>query len=91
MRLLLAVCILLGGCAADRQSEDYGVTSADLTLTPQNHPHGWARQECFGCHIPANLHLVNRLNHPSFSSARDLVEQYGIQSCRGCHSTNGVP
>lgn len=90
----LAFAFVLGliGCGEQyRQTEDYGLrTSADLTLTENNHPHGFGQTECFVCHNPGNIHNVNRLGDSSFSLAKDLVNARGLQSCSGCHGRNGV-
>ena len=80
------------GCERpDRQYEDYELQSpADLTLSPTNHPHGYARRECYTCHLPHNIHQRDTLGDPLFDSARDLVDQFGLKSCAGCHGGNGV-
>jgi hypothetical protein len=87
----VALVILLSACAAEKKSEYYGATtSSDLLLSASNHPHGWTRSSCFGCHVESNIHQINRMNHPSFGSAKHLVDAYGVASCRGCHGSNGV-
>lgn len=87
---LFYVLILLG-CAAERQTEKYDYENVNpLTLTINNHPHGFGKESCFNCHLPQNIHQVNRLNDPSFSLAPVYVREKGITSCSGCHGTNGV-
>ena len=79
------------GCGAERQTEDYHLESAaDLSLTAEKHPHGYTRSECFACHLPQNIHLVDHLGAPSFPLARSLVEAQGLASCSGCHGANGI-
>jgi len=91
MRKLFLISLLLGtACGVQRQYEYYPMTITDLNLTSNNHPHGFGKSECFTCHLPSNIHMVNRLGAPSFSLARPLVEQQGLASCSGCHGTNGV-
>lgn len=91
MRICLLLFIIFCSCSVKKQGEDYHVTTQeDLVLRADNHPHGWEKAECFTCHVSTNIHLENRLNHPSFNSARGLVEQYGLMSCRGCHGSNGA-
>lgn len=88
---LLLVVFIQGCDAPERQYEDYNLrTSADLTLTEANHPHGYGRNACFVCHLPGNIHRQNTLGDPLFDSAQDLVERYGLKSCAGCHGDNGV-
>jgi hypothetical protein len=82
--------ISLVGCA-DRQYENYNMTAADITLSSNNHPHGYNRSDCFLCHLPMNIHQVDRLGAPSFPFAKGAVERNGLNSCRGCHGSNGVP
>lgn len=82
---------LILSCAVDTQSENYDFSdSAPLTLTAINHPHGYQKSSCFSCHLPQNIHQVNRLNEPSFPYAQPTVEQNGLSSCIGCHGANGV-
>ena len=87
----LIVLFLLVSCA-DRQYEDYHIENiADLTLSADNHPHGYGRSDCFVCHLPMNIHQVDRLHAPSFPFAKRAVERNGLKSCAGCHGSNGVP
>ncbi|MCC6276656.1 MAG: hypothetical protein IT289_01930 [Oligoflexia bacterium] len=93
MKIAFVVLLFLTatGCQVSRQTEDYKLrTISDITLTPTNHQHGYARRECFLCHNPANIHLNNRLNSPLFDLAKPLVDQSGETSCAGCHGSNGV-
>jgi hypothetical protein len=88
---VLFLVSLIDGCANDKQYENYKMVSpADLTLSQLNHPHGWAQTECFICHNPDNIHKVDRLHDPSFSSAQSTVDQFGITRCYLCHGNNGV-
>lgn len=88
---LFFVILFLAGCGVQRQYESYPMTLADLTITTQNHPHGYGKSECFACHLPSNIHNVDRIGAPSFAIAKTLVTQQGLASCAGCHGTNGVP
>jgi hypothetical protein len=84
---VLLLLNLLVGCA-DRQYENYQTTS--ITLSAENHPHGYNRTDCFVCHLPMNIHQVDRMGHASFPFAKGAVERNGLNSCRGCHGSNGV-
>lgn len=78
-------------CAAERQTENYPFTGTNpLTLTAENHPHGYSKSSCFQCHLPQNIHQIDHLKDPSFSMANSYVEQKGLSSCSGCHGSNGV-
>lgn len=89
--ILMLVTLFICQCAVDRQTENYRPNSiADLTLSQDNHLHGYGKSECFFCHLPQNMHQVNRLNAPNFDLAKGLIEQSGLASCAGCHGTNGV-
>ncbi|MBI3018622.1 MAG: hypothetical protein HYY61_01845 [Deltaproteobacteria bacterium] len=86
--LLLFLCV---GCGVQREYENYDLRSdSELTLTVQNHPHGFQKRECFYCHVKANIHQVDRYGS-SFDLAyvRSLVEQNGINACKDCHGNNG--
>lgn len=88
--LTLMTVFILSACSVEKQYDNYSMTSADLTLTAVNHPHGYQRSVCFSCHLPQNIHQVDRLGAPGFPYARALVEQNGMNSCSGCHGYNGV-
>lgn len=89
--LTLLMISVLTACSVERQTEDYHFqTTADLNLTSANHVHGYTRTECFSCHLPQNIHQVDRLGAPNFNLAQPSVEAYGLSSCRGCHGKNGV-
>lgn len=93
IKLLLFVGMLFGisACGVSSQSENYEMTGpSPLTLTVQNHTHGFTKQNCFACHIPHNLHQVDHLGDPSFPYAQLYVERQGLSSCSGCHGQNGV-
>jgi hypothetical protein len=88
--LILMTCTAVS-CDSHRQYEDYKLkTAGDLTLTLENHPHGYQRYECFLCHHPENIHRENRIGAPNYDLAEGLVLQSGLQSCRGCHGKNGA-
>lgn len=80
------------GCQSERQYDNYNLrTAADINLTENNHPHGYQQKLCFNCHLPENIHRVDRLGLPSFNLAAGQVEQSGLASCAGCHGNNGAP
>ena len=88
---LFLLLFLFLGCGVQREYENYDFKSdSDLTLTAQNHPHGFRKTECFYCHVRANIHQVARYNSSfDLEYVRSLVEQNGISICRDCHGTNG--
>ena len=103
-RLLLARgllgLVLLAGCGSggDPQSEDYGNLLASpegLVLVAEEHPSGWTRSDCFGCHNVNNIHQVNRTGLPDaevdLPGVRAIVRSGGEASCAMCHGSNGVP
>ncbi len=91
LALLSPLFLIMISCGVQRQPENYQLEGiADLNLTAVNHPHGYTRTECFVCHLPQNIHLVDHLGAPSFGLARPLVEAQGLLSCRGCHGSNGL-
>ena len=89
--LFIASWILSLGCQVDRQTDEYKFAETNpLQLSRDSHPHGFLRSQCFACHLPTNIHQVDRLKDPSFAMASFLVEQNGLRSCSGCHGDNGV-
>lgn len=81
--------ILVSACGTGTDKESYSdVTEAVAPqLTPQNHPHGFGLSSCFQCHLEHNIHVSS---NPASTLARQLVAQSGLNSCRGCHGTNGI-
>jgi hypothetical protein len=95
--LLLAVT---AGCGsdADPQSENYGnllASPGGLVVLQEEHPTGWMRPDCFGCHNVNNIHQVNRTGLPDdevdLPGIRAIVQNEGESSCAMCHGSNGVP
>jgi hypothetical protein len=87
--LALNVPAFLMGCGSGNDYESYSSIKDGVAtqLLPSNHPHGYGKTDCFQCHTARNIHVGAT---PQTALARSLVEQSGIQSCRGCHGSNGV-
>jgi hypothetical protein len=102
LALFLAAVLVAAGLAAcgssgAPQSEDYGNVLASpggLVLLEEEHPTGWMRPDCFGCHNVNNIHQVNRTGLPDdeadLANVRAIVESGGEASCGMCHGANGV-
>ena len=102
MRALLTVGLMLlvmCGCGDDAgpQSENYGnllASPSGLVLLEEEHPTGWMRPDCFGCHNINNIHQVNRTDLPDdeidLPGIRAIVRNQGEASCTMCHGDNGV-
>ncbi len=97
---LALAAFLLAGCGSEAgpQSENYGniLNSPDgLVLVQSEHPTGWSRPDCFGCHNVNNIHTVNRTGLPNdvadLAGVRAIVQNQGLASCSQCHGDNGVP
>lgn len=91
--LFLAAC----GSDAGPQSENYGnllVSPDGLVIVEEEHPTGWTRPDCFGCHNVNNIHQVNRTGLPDddvdLPGVRAIVQSGGEASCAMCHGSNGV-
>lgn len=96
--LLLAVPLVACGSASGPQSEDYGnllASPGGLVVLEEEHPTGWTRPDCFGCHNVNNMHQVNRTGLPDdvvdLPTIRQVIANQGESSCAFCHGTNGVP
>lgn len=94
LRLVLIVLILgalNSACGQSDSTENYGITQASqLTLTAQNHPHGFGQTECFNCHVETNIHQIDHVGSNQTALARQMVQQSGISICYACHGQNGV-
>ena len=91
--------VLFGGCGSGpgTTSENYGnilASPSGLVLVADEHPTGWMRSDCFGCHNVNNIHRVNRTGLPDdeadLAGVRAIVESGGEKSCTMCHGSNGV-
>ena len=97
---LLLVLVVVSGCGSDAgpQSEDYGNVLASpggLIVLEGEHPSGWGRPGCFGCHNVNNMHQVNRTGLPDdevdLPGIRAIIQSGQETSCPMCHGSNGVP
>jgi hypothetical protein len=98
--VLWTLSALLAACGSDSgpMSEDYGnllASPAGLVVLESEHPTGWGRSDCFGCHNVNNIHQVNRTGLPDdvadLAGVRAIVQAQGEASCPLCHGDNGVP
>ena len=66
-----------------------------LVVLEEEHPTGWMRADCFGCHNVNNIHQINRTGLPDdevdLAGVRAIVQSGGESSCMMCHGSNGVP
>jgi hypothetical protein len=97
--VLALLCAGLAACGsgAGPESEDYGnilASPGGLVLLEEEHPTGWMRPDCFGCHNVNNMHQVNRTGLPDdevdLPGVRAIVQSGGEASCPMCHGSNGV-
>ena len=98
--LLLCALAVVSACGSDAapQSENYGnllASPGGLVVLEEEHPTGWMRSDCFGCHNVNNIHQVNRTGLPDdevdLAAVRAIVQNEGESSCMMCHGSNGVP
>jgi hypothetical protein len=95
--LTLLACLVGCGSDADPQSENYGnllASPGGLVVLEEEHPTGWTRPDCFGCHDVDNMHQVNRTGLPDdevdLPGIRAIIQNQGESSCMLCHGNNGV-
>jgi hypothetical protein len=95
--LLVAATVVGCGSSSDPQSENYGnllASPGGLIVLEQEHPTGWTRPDCFGCHNVNNMHQVNRTGltdeQVDLPGIRAIIANQGEASCMLCHGTNGV-
>ncbi len=98
--VLAVVAIALAACGSEAgpQSENYGnllASPGGLVVLEEEHPSGWMRSDCFGCHNVNNMHQINRTGLPNdevdLPGIRAIIQSGGEASCMMCHGTNGVP
>jgi hypothetical protein len=94
---LVLTAVLLAACGSDAEpeSDDYGnllASPAGLVVVEEEHPTGWGRPDCFGCHEVRKMHVVNRTGVADLDmeEIREIVRENGETSCVECHGTNGV-
>lgn len=100
LRIAAVVTIMtVAGCGSggSPQSENYGnilVSPGGLVLLEEEHPTGWTRSDCFGCHNVNDMHQVNRTGLPDdvvdLPGINAIIANQGESSCMLCHGTNGV-
>lgn len=83
--------LLLLGCGADPCP--YGSLAASpsgLEIVASEHPSGWARPDCEGCHALAVLHDGGCTPDVDVEALRADVAARGYDGCVDCHGDNGV-
>ncbi len=97
MKKVLLILFLLGlaGCGSGNDAQDLGNvfdSPEGLVLTRQEHPDGWGRSDCFGCHPLNAIHQENRTGQGELplEDIQKLVEEDGLNACPICHGDNGV-
>lgn len=95
--VLIAFAIAACGSGGSPQSANYGnllASPGGLIVLEEEHPAGWGRSDCFGCHDVKNMHQVNRTGLPDdqvdLPGINAIIANQGEQSCMLCHGTNGV-
>src|SRR5215475_2625844 len=100
LSVFICGCIFFAACGseADPQSEDYGnllASPGGLVVLQEEHPTGWMRPDCFGCHTVKNMHQINRTGLPDdqvdLPGIRAIIQSGGEASCMMCHGPNGTP
>ncbi|HLG18455.1 MAG TPA: cytochrome c3 family protein [Bdellovibrionota bacterium] len=93
--ILFFLAVLMSGCGHDSPGENYGDiinSPQSLILTEEEHQPGWQRSDCFGCHLPKNIHQSNQssLAGIDLDAIQEIVRTQGEAACAGCHGTNGL-
>ena len=91
VRSLSIALLLTLGCAPPICDQGSMLDSElGLELTQDEHPEGWAHQDCFGCHAVASLHREGCTPDVDYDALSDLVDEEGQDGCVECHGDNGV-
>jgi len=93
--LFVALMFALLGCVGgDDEGQSFGNLfegTDGLVLTQEEHPDGWGRSDCFGCHPITEIHRVDRTGGLlPLEDIQRFVKQEGLDSCPICHGDNGV-
>jgi len=88
----LVLAALISGCAETNPCADtaMGRSASGLILTPGEHPDGWGRAACEGCHAMASVHRSACSPGVDFAALRALITEQGYEGCPECHGDNGV-
>ena len=107
--LLAGVTLAFAACGNDgeERGDNFGnilASPAGLVVLREEHPRGWGRPDCFGCHEVRNMHVVNRTDLPTCNTLppgsldpcidlgeiQSIIRNQGQNSCMLCHGTNGA-
>jgi hypothetical protein len=107
--LPLVALLFLVACGndADPEGADYGnllASPGGLIVLEEEHPTGFGRSDCFGCHEVRNMHVENRTDLPDcrdlpdpptegcidLAEIQSIIRNQGEDSCALCHGNNGV-
>jgi hypothetical protein len=93
--LMIILTLFFASCVSeDNKGQDWGNILAGvsgLQLTEEEHPDGWMRKDCFGCHPLEVIHQEDRtgLGVLLLKDIREFTQQEGLSSCSICHGDNG--
>ncbi|MBL6988613.1 MAG: hypothetical protein ISR65_02500 [Bacteriovoracaceae bacterium] len=88
--IIIFISVLILSCDVDRQFEKNNFDTTNLNLTQQNHPYGYAKKECFYCHVRSNIHQQNTLGTDLLDAARGYTMIGDVTRCKDCHGDNGL-
>ena len=87
----LLMTMLLLGCQAEDPCPAGSMLDSDqgLVVTEEEHPDGWARSNCWECHVAMEIHRTGCTPDVDLDAISDLVDTEGLSSCATCHGDNG--
>lgn len=94
--LLIVSGLFLAQCGDENLllGEDHGnivAGSLGAVITQDEHVTGWGEANCFACHNTVSMHQTDRSGTGlNMAAIRQLTVDDGLESCVGCHGTNGL-
>lgn len=85
----MLLLVLLSACD-ECQRGDMLASEEGLVVTEAEHPDGWGRSDCAGCHAFEALHRTSCAEGVDLESIRARVDEEGDAACAACHGDNGV-
>ncbi len=89
---LLALAALCACDAEDPCVDGSMLDSAQgLVVTEAEHPAAWGRQDCWECHVAAEIHRTGCTPDVDLAAIGTQVQAEGTASCASCHGPMGTP
>lgn len=88
---MIVILLALLACGTECDRGDMLASEEGIVVTEAEHPDGWGRGDCAGCHALDTVHRTSCTSGIDMDALRAQVADVGYDGCPACHGANGVP